>query len=289
MILLLFWFCLEFSYCYAAPYPESVVEVRYGEGAGFGQDYFPDNVLGAPDPHATRNSPSADPREILTLGSAGSIVLSFADFPIVDDIGVDFTIFENAFYYGNQQIFAETGIVAVSEDGLIWHEFPYNPISLEGLAGKTPTNGAADPLDPEVSGGDSFDLSLLDLVFSRYVRITDSDQLVSDSGPSFDLDAVAAIHWQHEQAVDQTILSPKSIKIEIYPNPFNSYITIKLNPTDTIEILQIYNLSGQLLMSLPIPGAIFTLDASNWSTGSYIIALTNDKIMVGLRRIVLLR
>ena len=207
----------------ADPWADQVIAIEYGPGSGFGQDWFPQNVLGPPDSSATPSQPSADPAQILSLGSGGVIVLAFLDGGITDGTGPDFTIFENPFLIGGDStmVFRETGFVAVSQDGVTWQEFPWDAITFSGLAGVTPTNGAASATDPAVSGGDSFDLADLGLPIITFVRITDTDGLVSDDGDSFDLDAVVAVHG--EQNVIQNSGDPQ---VSLFPNPFNSHTRV---------------------------------------------------------------
>jgi hypothetical protein len=150
----------------------------------------------------------------------------------VDQPGADITVFENPFQPvgSTDQVFPETAIVAVSEDGTSWTTFPFNfrdpgttagllaRASYEGFAGvnpvfSSPSNGIS-PFDPAVSGGDQFDLALIGVASARFVRITDTGtteisptidadgDVVNDYGnvlpaaptAGFDLDAVAAIH-----------------------------------------------------------------------------------------------
>ncbi len=238
------------------PWADSVVAFSPGPGAGFGEPYFPDNVLGPPDSMATPTSPSCSPRELLSLGTGGSIILEFVDNIIVDKEGPDFTVFENPFYIGGDttKSYAETGIVAVGQDGIKFVEFPYDPETFAGLAGVTPTNGAADPTDPTGSGGDSFDLAEVGLAFARFVRITDADSLVQDSGPSFDLDAVVAIHSSSGcREVNDQILPSSFLLAQNYPNPFNSNTVVSyqlsaIRPLHTTLI--IYNILGQEVRTL---------------------------------------
>ena len=105
---------------------DAVAQFSPGDGAGFGDNYFPDNVLGPPDPDPVVNefSPSNKPQELLSLGHGGEIVLEFTDNYIYDGEGVDFTVFENvftSFFTGGPYI--EAGIVAaVSYTHLRAHE-----------------------------------------------------------------------------------------------------------------------------------------------------------------------
>lgn len=178
-------------------FPDEVFFVRYGTGAGFGHTYFPSNILGAPDTSARATVPSANEREILTLGFGGEIILKFLDGGIRNGQGLDFTIFENAFLHTvSLQVFRETALVAVSEDGINWIQFPVDSLSFRGLAGVTPTNGDKDYYNPMESGGDSFDLSDVGLERAIYLKITDAGDLIRDSGPSFDLDAIVVLNGE---------------------------------------------------------------------------------------------
>jgi hypothetical protein len=208
------------------PWADSVISVNYGTGAGFGQDYFPGNILGPPDSSATPTQPAADATEVLSLGSGGEIVLAFLDGGISDGPGVDFTIFENPFFFGGDtlHVFRETGFVAVSLDGIQWLEFPWDTLALSGLAGVTPVNGAADPTDPASSGGDSFDLADLGLTRATYLRITDTAGTVPDGGDSFDLDAVAVIHGEQGSIAHEPLVASALV----CPNPFLQELTLKV-------------------------------------------------------------
>ena len=219
------------------PWADAVVLFQPGEGQNLGQspEYFPDNVLGPPDTNATFTVASADPREILSLGLGGVIVLAFTDNLIIDGPGPDFTVFENAFIrqFGPKAglPFAEPAVVAVSKDGKTFVPFPYDSLSLEGLAGVTPTNGRADPTNPDSSGGDAFDLSEVGLDTIRFIRLTDVTAMIKDNPDhpfwdptlsGFDLDAVVAVH--SIPAVPTGVASaagrmlPKAFAL--YPNPW---------------------------------------------------------------------
>jgi hypothetical protein len=172
-----------------ARFVTGVVDHWFGPGQNHNQvGGFPEVLYGPP--HAGNAS------AVVSLGNGGWVVVEFAGNAIIDGPGVDFTVFENPF-----GTFRELATVAVSEDGITWHEFPctagrgatdfgycagVNPVL------STPTNGV-DPLDPRVSGGDSYDLSDMGVARARYVRITDRADLVGDDGV-FDLDAVAIVN-----------------------------------------------------------------------------------------------
>ncbi len=206
-------------------YATEVISYSPGENAGYGQDQFPNIVLGPPQGGGLGQA-SLD---VLSLGDQGEIVLGFGDQVIVDKEGADFTIFENPFTIsGTTGIFVEVGIVSVSQDGKVWCPFPFDihleislsdPLRYEGFAGVHPVFSsiqedgtvAPDPFDPSVSGGDSFDLAQIGFPWARFIRITDPGfQATADSdgdwiedpgdhvmGPGqsgFDLDSIAALY-----------------------------------------------------------------------------------------------
>lgn len=186
----------------ADPFADEVISFAPGSGAGFGADQLPGIVLGPPR-GGGENEGSLD---VVSLGNGGSIVLAFRGGGLCDGPGPDFTVFENAFRVaGGDAIFTEVGIVAVSADGEHFVEFPYDVSTFAGLAGRTPVysnpENGIDPLDPAVSGGDSFDLADVGLSTAVYVRITDGGDAIPDLGNrvppgdsgGFDLDAVASL------------------------------------------------------------------------------------------------
>jgi hypothetical protein len=183
------------------PYATEIVSFEPGEGSGFGGDALPDVVLGPPDGRGELSG-SLD---VLSLGKGGSIVLGFGERAIVDGEGPDFVVFENAFWPGGDPtvVFAEPGVVSVSDDGSEWHDFACDAEGdgmgrFEGCAGWTPAleYDAAEnvPLDPTVSGGDAFDLADVGVGRARFVRITDATNAGAEPSAGFDLDAVGIVH-----------------------------------------------------------------------------------------------
>lgn len=188
--------------------PDAVGFFKTGEGGGRGSEYMPGNVLGLPDTAAREGVATIDPKQILSLGLEGEIVLRFDGVQIIDGPGQDFTVFENAFAYrlgGKDKLYAEPGEVGVSRDGVEYVDFPYDPTTLQGCAGVTPTNGDQPPYDPSLSGGDGFDLAEIGVDSVRFIRIRDVTRIVKEDEDhpfydvtlnGFDLDAVIALNTQ---------------------------------------------------------------------------------------------
>lgn len=189
---------------------------------------LPGVVLGPPGD----SLPVTGSTSTVSLGSGGSILVSFEDNLIVDGPGPDFIVFENAFFKSfvpsdpNQpfDVFAEPATVAVSQNGIDFFPFPYDRTALSlvgqdatassalprlrGLAGLTPTFTGDYTIadDPDVwdptgpggvsgAGGDAFDLATVGLASARFVLITDLGLGTGFAGPAegFDLDAVVAL------------------------------------------------------------------------------------------------
>jgi hypothetical protein len=204
----------------AGPFADAVVSFTPGPNGGFGADKLPEIVLGAPQGGGLLQQ-SLD---VVSLGDGGTITLRM-DAPLICDApGPDLTIFENAFHSGTVDgpIFAEYGIVAVSQDGEHFVEFPYDAMTHRGLAGREPvlsnSANAIDPLDPSVSGGDHFDLAEVGLAWAAYVRITDPGAAIPDPGNlvpggnkgGFDLDAIAALHACDPSALPSATRTPSA-------------------------------------------------------------------------------
>jgi hypothetical protein len=183
--------------------------VSFGPGpcAGFGQEAMPQIVYGPP----VGQGLTAGSTDVVSLGVGGSIVVTFAPNAIVDGPGVDFVVFENPFYIaGNpNNVYAEPGIVSVSDDGVTWTSFPCtatqgNP-PYGSCAGwhpvtSSPASGIS-PFDYPACGGDAFDLADIGVTHARYVKIVDHSGEVcpatnKPNTDGFDLDAIAILHGE---------------------------------------------------------------------------------------------
>jgi hypothetical protein len=167
-------------------------------GAGFGADRYPDVIYGEPYGEGTEGGST----DVLSLGKGGEIVVGFGGNAIVDGDGPDFIVFENAFFVGSDPTkpFAELGEVSVSEDGTNFVTFPCakDAYPFEGCAGWRPVfaNGelGVSSTDPDLAGGDPFDLSAIGLKKARFVRIRDVSNAGAAPSAGFDLDAAAIVN-----------------------------------------------------------------------------------------------
>ncbi len=250
----------------ADPWADNSPAVEYGPGAGYGQSFYPDNILGPPDPAATPTSPSFGENNLLTLGSDGWVVLEFTDNSIINEPGPDFTVFENVMDSGSGY-FQECAFVDVSQDGQYWIRFPWDETTLEGLAGLLPTTGQ-DPLNPEISGGDQFDLEELGLEWVRFVRLTDCGDSVSDGG-LFDLDAVAAVN--SSTGIEENTL-PATLSIT---SPFTSSFTIASKETGTLSC---YTVDGRKAGQWQHSGLPETHDTSQLPCGVFYFVINQSTI-----------
>ncbi|MBD1210208.1 MAG: hypothetical protein H9535_17375 [Ignavibacteria bacterium] len=181
---------------------DTVFSVRWGTGQSFGREQFPRNVLGLPDTSARADRPAVTAEAVCSLGLGGEIIIGWKNAMLLNRTGADFTVFENVFLYFGERRYAEPAKVAVSQDGVRFVEFPFDSLSLRGCAGVTPTNGDKSAFNPNVSGGDSFDLAVIGMDSVRFIKITDVSQIVLNSPQhpfydptisGFDLDAVVGV------------------------------------------------------------------------------------------------
>lgn len=180
-------------------YATKVVSYTKGEKGGFNEEKLPGVVLGPP----IGGGCCAGSLDVLSLGDGGEIVLGF-DVAIVDEPGVDFVVFENAFEYSNDNVLAEPAEVSVSDDGVTWTPFPCTATTppYGTCAGWRPVYATAespiDPRDPSRAGGDPFDLAAIGVSRARFIRIRDMNRRFPAANPTagFDLDGVAVLHFQ---------------------------------------------------------------------------------------------
>ncbi len=265
---------------------DKVHSFHFGTNTSFGQsaEFFPANVLGNPDTSAGLFSPSSTESNLVSLGLNGWIILEFTDNLIKNFPGPDFTVFENAFYYGDTtKVWREPGIVSVSQNGINFVEFPFDSVSLSGCAGTRPTNGKANPQDYSKSGGNQFDLSVIGMDSIRFVRIDDRSRWILGGG-GFDLDAVVAIQTVSWTNIKTTAHKLFENNLSNYPNPFNLSTTLEWsqNSENGKSILEIYSVLGEKIFAEDIYGKSsgkqsHQINLTNQSSGIYFALLKTDE------------
>jgi hypothetical protein len=189
---------------HAGPYADGICSYTLGVDGGYGLNYLPGNICGPPDFNFNEFRRDVLESEIFSLGIGGSAVVEFRDNLVVDGLGVDFTVFENGLIdLRNGRRFYEGAEVFASADGLTFFDLGYAQGAMTGMTYNAIYDDPSfNPLDPAVSGGDSFDIAIdkngaaTGLVNARYVKLVDDgDGASSGAGSSgFDLDAIAAVH-----------------------------------------------------------------------------------------------
>jgi hypothetical protein len=198
----------------ASRFITGVVQFNPTSCTGFGASSLPGIVEGPP----VGGGSAKGSTDVVSLGSGGSIVVTFAPNAIVDGPGPDFIVFENPFWVGgnSDDVYAEPGEVSASDDGETWMTFPctpaldaaapygtgvvppYGACAGSGVVYSTPENGIS-PFDPSTAGGNAYDLADIGVTHARFVRIVDRTEEVCPEagGPTtngFDLDAIAIIN-----------------------------------------------------------------------------------------------
>ncbi len=240
--------------------------------SGQGPSFFPKNIFGVPDSRADTIVPVTDPRQVCSIGYGGTITVGFSKHFVVDGPGADFTIFENAFRYSSNRVYAEPAMVEVSTDGVIYSQFPYDAATLRGCAGVTPVFGEADPFDPFKSGGDAFDLATIGVDSIRFIRITDITAIVLENPQhafydptltGFDLDAVCARH---------AIRAPLRSGIAVIAGTHS----VRVDVSHSESILRVYQINGALIEERTVRTGSFDIELDHMPLGPIILSLVHN-------------
>lgn len=262
---------------------DTLFSIKWGTGQEFGRDFFPKNIFGLPDTSARETIPSVDPNQVVSLGENGEIIVGWKNSIIVDGEGNDFYIFENCFLWGDDKLFTEPGIVSVSKDGIIFKSFPFDPLTLKGLAGTRPTYGSGNITNGDF-GGDGFDLSTIGMDSIRFVKIKDTTTLVkSDTkhpfynpiATGFDLDAIVGVHFKDLGTINSVEdFSKGDLTVEIKGN------TIYMSKKATKSVnLKFYNINGCLIKSYTADSNdTFVRISPQISRGLYYVIVESDTI-----------
>jgi len=236
---------------------DTLYSIKWGTGQEYGREYFPSNIFGLPDTAARVDIPTVDPKQIVSLGENGEIIVGWKNSYIVDGEGNDFYVFENCFTWGEDKLFAEPGIISVSKDGIHFIQFPFDSYTLDGMAGKRPTYGTGTIVNGEF-GGDGFDLRAIGMDSIRFIKIKDTTILVkSDTkhpyynpvATGFDLDAIVGVHHINKGTIsssEDTELLPYSVQL------LGNTILFSKN-IEKEYTLHFYNTNGELQKVTNIP------------------------------------
>lgn len=246
---------------------DTVKEFHPGTGqyTGQGATFFPRNVLTGPAVTARQDVPSTDPREICSIGLGGSITLGLRSAVIIDGPGADLTVFENAFFYGNGRVFAEPATIELSRDGNQWTLVPFDSLTLQGLAGLSPT---LDPQsnDPSTCGGTPVDLSQIGIDSVRWIRLTDVTRMILSNPKSpfydptlsgFDLDAIRV--WNS---------APMAFELQLDHDPAAD--VARCGSPRGVDV-SIYDIAGQLSRQLRFDGGIHEVSLADLAPGCYLV------------------
>lgn len=152
---------------------DEVVEAPGDTGEGFGDaNNAVNGVRGCGD--------GCGSMDVFSLGYEADVnnlvVLRWSGKRVQNGPGVDFVVFENGFLIGaGPDCFMDHLVVSVSRDGVNWVVFPHDytaademvfswdPTCWPGFAGVHPVllheeENQVDPFDPDLAGGDGFDL-----------------------------------------------------------------------------------------------------------------------------------
>lgn len=213
--------------------------------------------------------------KFVSLGDAGEAILHFP-FPIYNEIGNDFAVFENGFSQNGDEAnfyFMELATVEVSENGIDFIAFEStsnidtnvqvgsfsttNCTKVNNLAGKYPLHYGT-PFDLEELGLDSIiSIKIVDVVGSintLYASFDSQGNKINDPFPTpfpssgFDLNAIAALN-QKNKIIDTTLFISsrnETLNINFYPSSLKNgeYIYIKTENFEQKKLL-IFNTLGE--------------------------------------------
>ena len=230
---------------------------------------------------------------VVSLGDGGNAICTF-QFPIKNEAGFDFAVFENSF----DDSFLELAFVEVSSDGINFVRFPSH--SLTDTIIQTDTFGYTDAtkinnLAGKYRGiyGTPFDLQelatntvinvnaithvkIIDVVGSinkLYASRDSYNNIINDPWPTpfpnggFDLDAIGVIHQNLNLGVTENKLEES---IQLFPNPANKGETIYISSTLNIKNIALFNFSGDKILTC----SQNKLSTYELSSGIYFIKIT---------------
>jgi PKD repeat protein len=63
---------------------------------------------------------------------------------------------------------------------------------------------------------------------------------------------------------------------KLYPNPANDFLMLELKDMSHEKAVEVYDMRGKLMLSLPVTAAIVKLDVSGFSSGIYLVKVISD-------------
>jgi len=219
----------------------------------------PSNALGKAD------------NNVVSLGDKGIATLYF-NHPIVNGVGYDFAIFENAF----DDNFLELAFVEVSSNGINFVRFPsqsltqsntqiqafgtLNPSSIHNLAGKYRVYYGT-PFDlSEIQDSNGININhithiriidVIGAIDTNYCSYDFYNRIINDPFPTpywssgFDLDAVGVINNTTNTSIKKI---ENIINIILYPNPADKFLKIHSNNNEKFRV-EIFNVNNLLLLN----------------------------------------
>lgn len=214
----------------------------------------------------------AQTNAVLSLGDGGTATCTFFK-TIVNGQGPDFAVFENGF----DNLFLELAFVEVSSDGVNFVRFRSHSVTqtttqtgsfgstdatqINNLAGKY-RGGYGTPFDlQELAVFSNININaithvrIVDVVGSlnsSYATYDGYGNKINDPWPTafpsggFDLDAIGVIH---EGTVTGLRENKWEEAVSIFPNPASQHDILKINSPGELQLVEVYDLSGKLVLS----------------------------------------
>ncbi len=238
---------------------------------------------------------SENTMECVSLGDGGSATLTF-DIPVQNGDGYDFAVFENSL----NGYFLELAFVEVSSDGEHFVRFPassntqtVNQIvnadsvkaeNINNLAGKY-LIGWGTPFDlEELAGIENLNINnithvrIVDVVGSvnplfatrdRYGRIINDPYPTDFPSCGFDLSGVAVLNGWKPSGIN----THANAQLMVYPNPCTDVVRVA---TERNQVVELYNINGQLLNSVESNDGLTTINMQNFPAGVYMLKVGNS-------------
>lgn len=209
---------------------------------------------------------------VVSLGDGGVAICQFP-YPIKNDLGNDFAVFENSF----DGLFLELAFVEVSSDGVNYFRFPATSLTdttiqigpfdytdatkINNLAGKYKA-GYGTPFDLDdipnhilLNKNNITHVKIIDCIGSvnnLYATRDYNFNKINDPWPTpfessgFDLDAIGVIHQNSITDIDD-MLNQENL-ISVFPNPLNTNEKLTVLSSQPILLIELYNAVGHKLI-----------------------------------------